>query len=276
MNADYQYQKGTGRGRNEAVPYDNRKLLLMATLIAFGLWFVPYSDYLLYPLRLFVTFIHESGHAMAALLTGGGVESLHVAPGGSGVTWTRGGLSWVVLSGGYVGSTVFGALLLQTGRLTRWQNAGRSTLYAAAFYILGVTVLWAHNPFNNPSNSFTGGGSFSADFFTPLAGLCLFFLLFALARLSSPRVAGFLAAFLAVQCSLNALVDLRTLLYITTNNLGDNDAVFMSRSYLLPPTFWALLWASISLAVIVVSLWSYNRSISKQLRDHDYEPASIG
>ena len=275
MNADYQYQNGTGR--KEAVPFDNRKLLLMASLVALGLWFMPYSDYLLYPLRLFVTFIHESGHAMAALLTGGGVESLHVAPGGSGVTWTRGGLSWVVLSGGYIGSTVFGALLLQTGRLTRWKNAGCSTLYAAAFYILGITVLWAHNPFNNPGNSFTGGGSLTADFFTPLAGLCLFFLLFALARLSSPRVASFLAAFLAVQCSLNALVDLRTLLYITTNNLGDNDAVFMSKQYLLPPTFWALLWASISLSVIVVSLWSYNRSISRQIQQHgSYEPASMG
>ncbi len=267
MQVDYQSHNTPGRGGDSA-PIDNRILLLLATLITIGLSFMPYSEYLLYPLRLFVTFVHESGHAIAALLTGGGVDSLHVSPSGSGVTWVRvsGLWAWISLSGGYVGAALFGAVLLQTGRLTRWRNAGRTTLYAAAFYILAVTLLWAHNPFNNPGNSFTGGG-FMPDFFTPLAGGCLFILLFALAKLSSPRFANFLAAFLAVQCSLNALVDLRTLLFITANKLGDNDAVFMAQKYLLPPTFWALLWAGISLVVIVLSLWSYNRSISAQMRE---------
>jgi hypothetical protein len=268
MQNDYPYQSRPGGGREEKAPNDNRMLLLLATLITVGLAFVPYSDYLLYPLRLFVTFIHESGHAMAALLTGGSVESLHVSPNGSGVTWVRVSplWTWVSLSGGYVGAALFGALLLQVGRMTRWRNAGRATLYAAAFYILGITVLWAHNPFNNPGNTITGGAA--PDFFTMLAGVCLFFLLFALARLSSPRFADFLAAFLAVQCSLNALVDLRTLLFITTNNRGDNDAVFMSQHYLLPPTFWALLWAGLSGALILFSLWRYNRAISTQLREY--------
>ncbi len=276
MQDDYPYHGEPGRGRGEAALIDNRRLLFLATLITVGLWFVPYSDYVLYPLRLFVTFIHESGHAMAALLTGGGVDSLHVSPAGSGVTWVRVSplWAWVSLSGGYVGAALFGAVLLQVGRLTRWRNAGRSALYAAAFYILGITLLWAHNPFNNPQNGITHGGA--PDFFTFLAGVCLFLLLFALARLSSPRIATFLAAFLAVQCSLNALVDLRTLLFITTNNLGDNDAVFMSQHYLLPPTFWALLWAGMAVTAIGVSLWIYSRAISAQLREQGrYEPMRI-
>lgn len=274
MQNDYRNFNESARG-GSAAPSDNRGLLLLATLMTVGLFFVPYSDYLLYPLRLFVTFVHESGHAVAALLTGGSVASLHVSPNGSGVTWTRDSplLHWVTLSGGYVGSALFGALLLQTGRLTRWRNAGRTTLYAAAFYILGVTLLWAHNPFNNPGNSITGGAA--PDFFTPLAGGCLFALLFALAKLSSPRVANFLAAFLAVQCSMNALVDLRDLLYITSNHLGDNDAVFMARQYALPPTFWALLWAGISGTLILMSLWSYNRSITAQLRAAHHDAMSV-
>ena len=273
-NDSYHNESGPGGGQSPVV--DNRRLLLLATLITVGLWFIPYSDYLLYPLRLFVTFIHESGHAMAALLTGGGVDSLHVSPTGSGVTWVRVSpvWAWVSLSGGYVGAALFGALLLQAGRLTRLRNAGRSTLYAASFYILAITLLWAHNPFNNPQNGITGGAS--PDFFTFLAGVCLFLLLFATARLASPRFANFLAAFLAVQCSLNALVDLRTLLFITTNNLGDNDAVFMSQHYLLPPTFWALLWAGIAAAMIGVSLWRYSRAISIQQREQGrYDPLRL-
>lgn len=270
MRGNEFYSEQDDGGDRASSPPDNRMLLLIATLVTVALWFVPYSDYLLYPLRIFVTFIHESGHAVAALLTGGSVDSLHVNPSGSGVTWVRVSplWAWISLSGGYVGAALFGALLLQVGRLSRWRHAGRNALYALSFYILAVTVLWAHNPFSNQPNAFTGGGP---DLFTPLAGLSLFGILFVLARLSSPRVADFLAAFLAVQCSLNALVDLRTLVFITSNHLGDNDAVFMSQHYLLPPTLWALLWAGIGLLLLGASLWSYLRAIARQQRDgaHD-------
>ena len=253
----------TGGLTADTAPRDTRKLLLLASLLTLGLWFVPYSDYVLYPLRLFITFIHESGHAVAALLSGGSVESLHVAPNGSGVTWTRVSplLAWLTLSAGYVGTAVFGALLLQVGRFTRWQNAGRIALYVAGSWILLVTLLWAHNPFNNPSNNITGG--FVPDFFTLAVGLLLSGGLFVLARFTPPRLADFIAAFLAVQCSLNALGDLRILLTITTHNLGDNDAYFMSQQYVLPPTFWALLWAAMALLLLGVSLWSYLRATAR-------------
>ena len=36
----------------------------------------------------------------------------------------------------------------------------------------------------------------------------------------------------------------------STGGVGDNDAVFMSRHYLIAPTVWALLWAAIALVVI--------------------------
>ena len=35
-------------------------LLLLATAITVALYFIPLADYLVYPIRLFVTFIHES------------------------------------------------------------------------------------------------------------------------------------------------------------------------------------------------------------------------
>ena len=53
-------------------------LLIAATLSVF-LWFIPYAEILTYPFRIFVTFIHEGGHAIAALLTGNSVSSLSVA-----------------------------------------------------------------------------------------------------------------------------------------------------------------------------------------------------
>ena len=55
-------------------------LLLFATVITLILWFLPYAEYLVYPIRLFVTFIHEASHALVALVTGGAVQSLSIRP----------------------------------------------------------------------------------------------------------------------------------------------------------------------------------------------------
>jgi hypothetical protein len=252
MTGKFQGDKGSvanGGARRDYSP------LLWATVITMALWFVPNSNYLLYPLRLFVTFIHESGHAMAGVITGLGVSSLHVHPDGSGVTWVGASpvWNWLTLSGGYLGTAIFGALLLQTGRLSRNGQAGRIALYACSAYILLATILWAHNPFNNPNSP-------TPDFFTPTVGVLLSAALFALARFTPPRAADFIAGFLAVQCGLNALGDLRTLLYLTSSGFGDNDAVFMAKSYLLPSFVWALLWAAMAVVILGASLWSYLRA----------------
>jgi hypothetical protein len=233
---------------------DTRIALLLATLITVALHFMPHGDILLYPVRLFVTFIHESGHAVAGIVTGGAVESLHVSPDGSGLTLVRAPL-WalgIVYSGGYLGAALFGALMLQVGRFSRWKEAGRAALYTAAIYLFVVTILWVHNPLTN--------------LFTLITGLLLSAGIFAIARFSSHGAADFVASFLAVQCSLNALLDLRDLFTITQTTGGDNDALFMSQHYLLPPGFWAALWAIIAFVILAVSLWSYLKATSRRMR----------
>src|SRR5262245_39011754 len=94
-------------------PYRQRALTtaLLAFVIVFILWNVPQLDFILYPVRLFVTFIHESGHALAALLSGGRVAGLTGFPDGSGVTTTFGGSRWLILPAGYLGAALFGAVL---------------------------------------------------------------------------------------------------------------------------------------------------------------------
>lgn len=233
-------------GAAETTPHNGRWLLLFATLATVLLWFVPDSNYLLYPLRLFVTYIHESGHAVAALLSGQTVYSLRVNPNASGVTMTSGSpfWNWLTLSGGYLGAILFGALLLQVGRLGRWRNAGKVSLYAFAAYLLTITLLWGRDPF------------------TLAAGAALAALFWVAGRFVKPRAAVILASFLAVQCSLNAFSDLFNVLYLSTYTQADNDAKFMAQNYALPATFWALLWAAIAVVVMGLSLRSYWRATS--------------
>src|SRR6185295_7297975 len=91
------------------------KLLGIGTVLTIALWFIPYAEYALYPTRLFVTFIHESSHALIALITGGAVQSLTIASDGSGVVYSAPSSLFGAIftsSAGYLGTTIFGVLML--------------------------------------------------------------------------------------------------------------------------------------------------------------------
>jgi hypothetical protein len=50
--------------------------MLTASALAIALIFVPFASIVTYPCNLFVTLVHESSHALAALATGGAVVGL--------------------------------------------------------------------------------------------------------------------------------------------------------------------------------------------------------
>jgi hypothetical protein len=68
--------------------------------------------FLAFPFRLFVTMIHELGHGMAAVLTGGKFLRFQVTSRGAGLAWTSGGWRFVIIQAGYLGTALFGAALL--------------------------------------------------------------------------------------------------------------------------------------------------------------------
>jgi len=81
--------------------------------------------------------------------------------------------------------------------------------------------------------------------------------LVAAARLFAPRAAVWTAAFLGVQCALNALWDLRTLVYLslglaTPAGAGATDAAQMAQLTLVPAPVWAGLWTLLSLTLLWV------------------------
>ena len=80
--------------------------LLAFTAISLVLWYIPFAWLLYYPFEVFVTFIHEGGHALAAVLTGNSVDYLWVATNASGevgVPPTSGVISQLFISSaGYI------------------------------------------------------------------------------------------------------------------------------------------------------------------------------
>jgi len=116
---------------------------LILRILAITALYIGLSQYggvwgwkLLYPVRLFVTFLHEFGHAIGAILTDGHVEQVQISRDGGGVTRTRGGNRAVILMGGYLGSVFFGNLLFYVG--ARGGKAVKPTL-GLVIIAMGVT-----------------------------------------------------------------------------------------------------------------------------------------
>src|SRR5260221_5142196 len=89
-------------------------LAFLAFSLVFVLWQGSFNSGLLFPFRLLVTFVHETGHGLAALISGGRFLGFVVYENGSGLATTAGGNSLLVLPMGYLGASPIGAALLHT------------------------------------------------------------------------------------------------------------------------------------------------------------------
>ena len=229
--------------------------LLLAAILSIALWFIPFAEILSYPFRIFVTFIHEGGHAIAALVTGNSVQSLSVAMNGSGETYTtQGGMfsQMLVSSAGYIGAMTYGALLLV---LIRRSVAARLVLVGSALVVFALTMIFG---VIKPLVAGTWG-SLSGLPFTLLAGVLISVGLFAVARFASARVATFLVSFLAVQCVLNALLDLKTVFFLSSPfaTTVPTDALNMANATGVPAMIWSIIWISLSVLILAIAVRQY-------------------
>jgi hypothetical protein len=226
---------------------DAVRTLLFAAVITIVLYFIPYAGFITYPIRLLVTFIHEGSHALMTILTGGWVDSISVSPDGSGLTLSRlpGWLPQVlVASAGYLGASLYGATMI--GLLRRGVSANRLLLItgiAVGLVTLGALkgVLW-------PGSWVVHG--MGPLFFALGWGIVLTLALVIASRKLDPKTAGWAAAFIGVQCMLNALFDLRTLFTLSVSTMAPTDAMNMFRLTMIPAPVWAALWMVVSAGMI--------------------------
>lgn len=227
--------------------------LLAAAVISIILWFIPFAELLMYPFRIFVTFIHEGGHALAALLTGNSVHSLSVAMNASGETYTtQGGVvaQMFVASAGYISSMAYGALLLV---LIRKAIAARIVLAGSAALILALTLIYG---LIMPIVSWEALGGIP---FTLVAGVLLSIGLAVVAKFASARAATFCVSLLAVQCVLNALLDLKTVFFLSSPFAPTvpTDALNLANLTGVPALIWSVLWIAIAAGILWIAMRLY-------------------
>jgi len=183
---------------------------------------LPGGDIITWPVRIFVTYVHESMHAIAALISGGSVESISVRPDFSGTAMTIGGSGWLISSAGYVGTTLVGA-----GALYLLRTGVPSVIIVGGYLMLCLF-----------SAIYTG----FYNIYGTVVALGLAVLFFAALQWFTTIV----AAFVSVQLLLNSFYDLKTLLILSSTSSTHTDAQNMEMATGIPATVWALIWIGFS------------------------------
>jgi hypothetical protein len=212
-------------------------------VVVYVLWNIPALSGVLYPFRLFVTFVHETGHGTMALLSGGRFLNFVINGDGSGFAVTAGGSPLLILPAGYLGAALFGAVLFY---LTNTVRHSRTISVVLGVAILVIAV-------------FFGLSSITALLVGGLFGAALI----AVGWKANRDINLLVLNVLAIMTGLNAVLDLYGLINNSGASLGDvrNDAAALSTvlqqtiHILLPAWTWAVLWALAAVAMLGLSVW---------------------
>ena len=114
----------------------------------------PWGSKLLYPVRLLVTFLHELGHATAALLSGGSVNRIQINPDGSGWTETVNGHRALTIMGGYLGSAIFGNIIFLIG--VKFKSLVKPCIALLSLIMVFTAIFWFNSLFTTALLIFFG------------------------------------------------------------------------------------------------------------------------
>lgn len=221
-------------------------LIGLAALASLLLALLPWLSPLNYPFRWLLTIVHELGHGIAALLTGGRFIRFEIAPGGSGLAYTAGGWRLLIIPAGYLGVALFGAVLIMLGRSYRWSRL-------ALIVIGGILILFSLR-YGVPSIFTT---RFLNGLLTTASGLLLGGFILWVGIKAAPAWIIFWLHLIAMQAGLTAFSDLATLFGVSVRFFyaPANDARSMAELTFIPAPVWAALWAIIALVLIGGAIW---------------------
>lgn len=212
----------------------DQKLLLAAGAGSLALFVIPYAHYLLWPVIILNTHIHEMMHALAAIIAGGKVDHIKVFADGNGLAYTMGGWPILTSSAGYMGAAAIGGLMIA---FTRKEKGARMAL-ALLGGLIGLGVIF-----------YVRG-----DVVGVLSGIAWAGLLAFLAWKLRKDQAVFAARFLGMaQCLMSAYAFVG-LWQAATHPDGHSDAGNMEQMTGIPDVAWAAIWFVVSLIIMGFAL----------------------
>lgn len=231
----------TNHSRFELFISRERTLIIACLALCFLLnWST--GRYILYPFKIFSTWIHEMCHGIAALLVGGSIYKLKIFPDGSGLATTAGGSTTFrrgfIASAGYQGTSVTGCLLLLFRRTTLGPTVG--TIGMGLAMALSV-LLYVRNQF--------GMWFLGFEAFVLVVG----------GWLLPAAILDHLYSFLAATCCLNAVESIDDLFapgsyYVGGEEVTSSDAHTVSEVWGGDYRTWASFWFAQALVLTALGI----------------------
>lgn len=209
---------------------------------------LPYANIFFTPITQFTTLIHEMGHAFATILTGGHVTGLTMVGDGAGhggLTRGVGGIDFITVQAGYLGTAITGCGLVYLSKFKKWSR----------HILLGIGVVIAYvSIFMMP------GGIFSIHplqaIFSILWGLGLAAAIIWAGLKLKDTTANLILLFLAIQTAADSIKSIVYVIQATMMGSGVvSDAVTMQQYFFLPAIFWSVSWVLISLFMLAITIW---------------------
>ena len=216
--------------RDEGISLHHLILQLSLMCVVLYLWSSP----LIQPVKIMVVLVHEMSHGFMALVTGGKILEIKIGLDEGGACETEGGLPLLIVSAGYLGSMLFGGMILylSTRRLFV------SLVYGVLTLILGAAVFTVLE------------GSFSRTFACSLGGSFIF-----LGFLAPGFLGGFFLRVMGTVSCLYSIVDI----YSDTLANGpaaavQNDAVVFAQLSGIPAETVGAVWLAVSVIFFLMVL----------------------
>ncbi len=205
-----------------------RKLRFLAGFaVYFGALWLLWNTPVVYPLKIFVVLLHEMSHAIVAVATGGTLHRIVLNPHQGGATFTSGGNAFLTLSAGYLGSLLWGSLMVMAAQARRvrpqWVNG------AIGGFVVILSALYVRSGFG-----------------------ILFGILFGMALIgvSQKLSAGLnrsLLLTLGLTSSLYAILDIKS--DILDRPYMNSDAHMLAQLTGVPTVVWGVLWIGLAIGV---------------------------
>ncbi|KAF7311596.1 hypothetical protein MKEN_01062400 [Mycena kentingensis (nom. inval.)] len=216
------------------------------------LWHMPVLNKIIYPFKLLTVGFHEFSHAFMGVLTCATIHSIELDPDEGGATMMSGGIQWLTLPAGYLGSSLIGAALIACGFDTRASKV--AVLVVAVFFLF--TLWWARKNW------------LTWLLILGMAGLIVLFWL-----VGDSVALRYLVLFIGVMSCLYAIWDIVDDTIARKVNSSDASA-FAKICGCCPSRVWGVLWLLVAFAFfiagILVGLAAFKESAAEQKEESSH------
>ncbi len=218
-------------------------------IVSLVLSLIPQISWLFGPITQFTTLVHEMSHAIMCIITGGTVTGMTIVSDGlghGGVTNYMGGNQFLTGQAGYLGTTLFGCILIYLGQFPK---LSRFLLGALGVVICGASVV-----FMTQAIWMSGFQAiFSLIWGLAIGGAFIWF-----SKKLKATQANLLLLFIAIQTAMNSLTSIQTVVMASFNLGSDHvwsDATNLQNITGIPAVIWSLSWVILSLTMLGCTIW---------------------